>query len=471
MANKYLVVSILAVSLLLTSFRVAEKVENLRVPEAPAFKIEGGRIIVSGLPGFEESPRAAYSPESNQYLVVFTDYKTNNDDIKGRYVDASTGETVGSVFTIAGNSNKEWNPDVVYDPHNERFLVVWGKFLCMMVGDEEVCDAAIAGRMLYAAHSDDSQFAGGEFIVAHQHNYIDLYDPRVAYNQIDKQYLVVFRTGTHAVHGQMLAAHASYPSTLYPHYGFTIRDYYDGTEVNDPDVAWGREYDTFLVVWQNVRNKYEDGTIQAKYLHDIYQGGGSQISGSEFKVAPFAEDPYPLSNDCTFPVVAFNPGSGYYTIVFRHRAAAGLDEPLTLYAQLIKPDHENNSRKGTAFPVETDLSEENVSYVHADIDYSGMGDSMYVVYIKLISNWSTVNPIFASVHARRINGIDVSPALIIRDAEQDVYMFDSSVAGTSDGRALLVWGEQDSVGSTEAAIVAARLEPYWQYLPAVLNGD
>lgn len=420
MKIRFLLLLILLGLFLPASLKAAGNYESPLKQDSPDQQIVGGLITISGLPGDEDTPRAAYSPQSDQYLVVFTD-QVNNYDIKGRYVNASTGETVGGVYTIADNAHRERNPDVVYDPHYERFLVVWEKELCRIVqGVGEVCSDVIAGRMLYAAHSAGSQFAGSEFIVAHEHNVVDLHDPRIAYNHADKQYLVVYMRGPNAVHGQMLSAHTSYPSALYPTYGFYIRAYYDGSEVNDPDAAWGRDFDSFLVVWQNVKNFSEDSTIQAKYLHDTYQDGGSQIQGSEFKVAPFADGPDPLSNDCTFPVVAFNPVTGYYTVVFQHRAAAGIYQPSTLHAQLVKPYYHTDRRKGTAFPVETDLSEENTSYKDADIDYSGMGDTMYVVYIKIYSTMSVFDPRFVSVHLRRINGIDVSPALLIRAAEQDV---------------------------------------------------
>jgi hypothetical protein len=195
------------------------------------------------------------------------------------------------------------------------------------------------------------------------------------------------------------------------------------------------------------------------------------VDGNGFKVAPFADGPNPLSNDCASPVVAFNPTTSYYTVVFHHQEAAGLFEPSTLHAQLIKPHYEVNSRKGTAFPVETDLSEDNIDYYYAHIDYSGMGDTMYVVYIKGFGGSNPVTTSFKSVHIRRINGINVSPPILIRAAEEDVGKHNARVAGTSDGRALLVWSDEIDIVSDETDIVAVRLAPYWQYLPYVMNDE
>ena len=463
---------ILAGLLLLSSFRAAGVHETSTQPLAPEQHIAGGLIRVTELPGSEDYHSAAYSPDGDQYLVVFQD-GTNANDIKGRYIDASTGELLGGVFDIAASSAKEWSPDVVYDPYNKRFFVVWEKLLCRIVqGEGEVCTNVIVGRLLHGVYSNSSPFAGSEIIVAHEHNVIDLHDPRIAYNRDDNQYLVVFKRGSNAVHGQMLSAHTSSPSMLGSDVrGFPISMYVEGSEARDHDTAWGGDSSTFLVVWQNVKNIAEDGTIRAKYLHDTYQDGGSQIWGSEFKVAPFADGPDPLSNDCTFPVAAFNPEKGYYVVVFRHRAAAGLHEPSTLHAQLIKPYYEANSRKGTAFEVETDLSEEYADYSLAQIDYSGMGDTMYVVYIKNIGGPNPFITRLASVYMRRITGSYVSPRVLIRAAEEDVNKLNANVAGTTDGRALIVWSDEIDSDRDETDIAAVRLEPYWQYLPAVLYED
>lgn len=472
MNRRYSILHILAVLFLLTSFRAVEFVDSPIEPETPDSHIEGGLIRVTELPGNEYYHSAAYSPDGDQYLVVFQD-GTNYLDIKGRYIDARTGELLGEVFNIAASTAKEWSPDVIYDPYNKRFFVVWEKLLCRMVeGEGEVCTNVIVGRLLHAAYSESSPFAGSEIIVANEHNVINLHDPRIAYNQNDNQYLVVFKRGSNAVHGQMLAAHNSSPSVLGSDVrGFSIRTYVDGSEVHDPDTAWGEDSNSFLVVWWNDKNNAGDDTVQAKYLHDTYQDGGSQVDGLEIKVAPFADGPDPLSNDCTSPMVAFNPISGYYIVVFLHGTAAGLFEPSTLHAQLIKPHYEANSRKGTAFPVETDLSEDYVDYSRAQIDYSGMGDSMYVVYIKKIGGPNPSITKFASVYFRRIDGINVSPAMLIRAAEEDVNKLNASVVGTMDGHALLVWSDEVDFGSDETDILAVRLAPYWQYLPIVIYQD
>jgi hypothetical protein len=464
-----LLIPILAGLLLPITINAADIYGFRYEPESPDQHIAGGLIIVAGLPGDQRYPRAAYSPQSDQYLVVFT--ANSNRDIYGRFVDASKGETVGAVFSIAWSDSIETEPDVVYDPVNERFLVVWKKEFCKTVGFEEVCNFGIAGRLLYTEYSISSPFASSEIVIAQEHNVIDLYEPSAAFNAGDGQYLVVYRRGTNAVHGQMLSAHTSAPSTLYPINGFSIRMYVDGSKMKNPDAAWGGYSGTFLVVWQNEKTFTEDGTIQARYLYDTYQGAGNQFSGSEFKVAPFADGSNPLSKDCGLPIAAYDPRHHLFIVLFMHREEADVYAPMTIHAQRVKGDYASSSREGFAFPVETDLSEENVNYVSADVNYSGMGDTMYVVYIKAIGTPDPGAPNYSSVYARRINGTYVSPAKLIRGAEENVDKTRTSLAGTDDGRSLAVWIDEVDVGSTDEQVVAVRLAPYWQYLPAVLHKD
>jgi len=127
--------------------------------------------------------------------------------------------------------------------------------------------------------------------------------------------------------------------------------------------------------------------------------------------------------------------------------------------------------QGTAFPVETDLSQDNVHYRHVYIDYSGMGGSMYVIYIKRTGTLSPLNPRFTRVYARRIYARDVRPALVIRAAVQDVDKSYSNVEGTGDGRALAVWSDEIDPNRTDTGIIAVRRATNRVYLPGLFSDD
>ena len=127
MIFRFLLLSILAGLLLPTSHSAAVFASRLE-PQSPEQRIEGGLIRVAELPGNEINASAAYSPDGDQYLVVFQD-GTNNNDIKGRFIDARTGELLGEVFNIAASTAKEWSQEVTYDTYKKRFLWVWEKLL------------------------------------------------------------------------------------------------------------------------------------------------------------------------------------------------------------------------------------------------------------------------------------------------------------------------------------------------------
>lgn len=455
------VLGILCALLLLASAGIASDLMNLQVTTQ---HLVGGLIYVTGLPSDEEWPRASYSTSSDQYLVVFED-STNNIDIKGRFIRAQTGETLGNVFTISGSSTNEGKPDVTYDEVNDRFLVVWEKKIC---DPPDICNHVIVGRLLYGEYTTPTPLAGSEFLIASEHSIIDLKNPRVAFNRTDQQYLVTFKRGINAVHGQMLEANEAIPQRLYSTIGFSIQLYVDGSDVGSIDSAWGEDADTFLVVWQNYKNFPLDGTIQGEYLHDTYQSGG-QSSGNVFKLAPFPDGIYPLGNDCTDPVVAYDPINKNYIVLFMHMEGTDWYDPRTVYAQRVTSNWHTNTRVGTAFPVEIDLSEPDSGYSFAEIDYSGLGDTMLVVYRKFIGTPNPMADSYSRIYFRSLNGTNVSKPQLVRAGLEKVDMFSCSVTGTRDGRGLIVWIDELEMGSSDTNIVAARLAPYHVYLPGIFT--
>ncbi len=466
MKRIYFLTLILAGSFMLASFSTVGAIELPTEPETPDQGLVGGLIRVAELPGDQNYSRAAYSDTSDQYLVVFHD-GTNNLDIKGRYVDASSGEPLGDVFTIGGSSERDYEPDVVYDPVYERFFVVWQKELCLMVDLSEVCNYVIAGRLVHSAYSEDSPFAGSEFLLAQEHNVVDLHDPRVAYNADDGQYLVVYRRGSNAVFGQMLDADPSFPARSYPSAGFSIRIYVDGSHIRYVDTSWGGNSGTFLVVWHNVQNWYIDGTIQAVHLHDTYQSGSSQTSGGIFKIAPFADGADPLINECSNPVVSYDPHNHNYLVLFRHLEGTSPYTPSSVHAQRVKRQYSLSSREGTAFPVETETGEGDISYYAVDIDYTGIGDTMQSVYIEIEGTPDPTDPYYARIYMRTINRTNISSALLIRAGGEGTNLLSSSVVGTGDGRVLVVWSDEMDTVSHDIDVVAVRLAPNTVYLPGI----
>ncbi len=96
---------------------------ELSGPGAAGPELIGG-LINFGTTHDNKNPTIAYSPRTKLKLVVFETHR-NSMDIKGRFLDPQTGKKIGSSFYIASTDKDESHPDVVYDPVNDRFLVVW----------------------------------------------------------------------------------------------------------------------------------------------------------------------------------------------------------------------------------------------------------------------------------------------------------------------------------------------------------
>ena len=285
---------------------------------------EGSRIRAAYVLNDQDEPAVAYSLSSGQYLVVCQS-SAGSGNILGRYIDADTGDPLGSgVFIISSTAAAEKNPDVVYDHDRDRFLVVWEEQLCL--GIPQKCYWIIKGCLLYGTFQGDGalNLAGDPFTISSEHSTLvagyDHRDPAVAYNPVGDYFMVVFLRGQesaggyHGVRGQMLRGSATQPELAFGLEGFVVRDYTAYT-AGGPDVAWAPGSDSFLATWGTTRAD-ETRYVAAAYLWDR-PVPGSQILGA-WRIAPLDWGEYPLTHDCLAPAVAYDPVYDAYLVVFEH---------------------------------------------------------------------------------------------------------------------------------------------------------
>ncbi len=151
----------------------------------------GPLLTVSAPLGQQQLPAIAYNSVDGEYLVVWQDNRAGNWDIWGQRVDLDGG-LLGGSFAICSNAGTQLLPDVAYNLDTNQYLVVW---------EDRRTDADIYGQLLDAdgtPNGTELQLAGADATARRR--------PRVVYNPISGEYLVVYvyETENNNVRGRRL---------------------------------------------------------------------------------------------------------------------------------------------------------------------------------------------------------------------------------------------------------------------------
>jgi hypothetical protein len=281
-----------------------------------------------GNPNYDAlNPAVAYSGTEDEYLVVWS----GSHDVVGEYeiwgqrVDATTGAQLGADFQISfigPADNKDHDaehPDVVYNPQNYQYLVVWS-------GDHYADgDFEIFGRRVRAG---DGALLGSMVRISVMGpgvdpNYDGL-DPAVAFNRSAGEYLVVWEGDDHQygrvdgefeIWGRRLDASTNV-------IGEKFRISYMGEGGNpdydayDPDVAYNSQAipRQYVVVW-------EGDTDSAGLANEEFEIWGQRVVASgglyytPFRISDMGPDNNP-DYDALDPAIAYNRVNNQYLVVW-----------------------------------------------------------------------------------------------------------------------------------------------------------
>lgn len=309
------------------------------------------------------TPRVAYNPDLDEYLVVWQgDYVVNavnsnpprplglfNDDgspevwddfnfgefeneygyeIYGVRLDAETGAVVGAQFQISFMTLPDGNarqPEVVYNPDRTEYFVVWS-------GDQTLDDKfEIYGRRIDAT---DGTLLGTQFQISYSGGVADAaYDammPAVAYNPTHAEYLVTWTAdddtapivdNDYEIFGQRLDA----ATDAFVGAAFRISDmgpdgtggfYYFGL---NSDISYNPDFDEYLVVWQGDDTDGSQGTNSEIYGQRIYgdAANGNEVGNNDFAISDMGDG---LVNEFALeagnPVVVYNSTEQEYFVVW-----------------------------------------------------------------------------------------------------------------------------------------------------------
>jgi len=202
----------------------------------------GGDITISDLDNEEHLPSVAYNWKHREYLVVWhTSGPIGGRDIRGARV-SSQGKVLSTFDIYAHNTRDSAQPDVAYDPVNDRYLVVW-----VFDTSGGGADWDLYGRFIPRNGPSGSL---SEFPICtwetHQWN------PKVAYGRAVEEYLVVWNNEYQSgvlpmyISGRRVGATGAFPG------GDSDLTIWDAAENRvNADVTYNLARNEYLLVYDN----------------------------------------------------------------------------------------------------------------------------------------------------------------------------------------------------------------------------
>ena len=222
-----------------------------------------GKIFIIANEGTlrEEQPSITYNSQRNHYLVVWSNNRPGNDDIRAQKV-AVDGSLIGGPFYISGGPDHDrWKPDVTYDRVQDQYLVVWEDYNNKSPATGySICARRVSGTGLVLDSNDI-------FITGPGSNLYTPSEPAVAFSDAFNRYLVVWHevfhpTGSHTIYSQVVRPNGTLDGTPQP-ISTSIKIH------SAPDVAYNPREDRYMVAWQ----EYNSGT-------NVYDVKGHQVVGN-----------------------------------------------------------------------------------------------------------------------------------------------------------------------------------------------
>lgn len=206
----------------------------------PNGALSGNTISIASDLAWKPGTRVVYSPNSQRYLVVFT----NGSSIEAQYINGA-GTLYGKNFdALPGSSHENFsyadNPAIAYDSVNHHFLVTG-----LIFGN------GYPPMSLYGSMVDDIDSIAmykAPFVILDSWTY--LYPPAIAFDSANKRFLVIWELYTgagHELHGQLVNADATLSGT-----DITIKP--ERTVAFATDIIYQSGNGRFLAAWLDERS-------------------------------------------------------------------------------------------------------------------------------------------------------------------------------------------------------------------------
>lgn len=256
---------------------------------------------------------------------------------------AIAGDPIGGRFVIRNDGGvPEVNPAVAYNGQRQEYLVVWQ--------NEWAANKDVYGQRV----TRDGQLVGPWFAISPAGG--ERYNPDVAYNSQDDEYLVVWEQwwGTQLViSGQRVSSTGQLLGNE-----FNIADTYD-YYYSEPQVGYASTSDRYLVVfgydWLGSRG------VQAR---DYYWNGSNNVLGSTFDIVPTTATDAPEQQD-----LAYNRSRNEFLVVWQQMWAP---DDHDIHGRRVKMTG-GVGTQGAAFSIATSANDEVAPTVAAIPTVPGAG--------------------------------------------------------------------------------------------------
>ncbi|HBY93507.1 MAG TPA: hypothetical protein DEP84_05980 [Chloroflexi bacterium] len=311
---------------------------------ASAGRPVGTPFPISAGTSSEASPAAVYSSQSQEYMVAWYNDLPGNDDIHVERVSRD-GKLLKHTCVACGPGAERRYPDIAYNSKNNEYLVVWveedpSTGLTYVKGQRLAVDGTPKGSPI-------NVFAAGAGYEIPAH-------PAVAYAYTSNKYLVVWQLpviqpggAVEGILGRIVNADGSMPD---PYFYISVGSV--GAPGQQPDVAYNRHANGFLVVWQQLIG----GTTWSIYGQLLTGDGGIPPGFVPIQIAYYGVN-------CTAPAVAAIPTTPVaykYLVVWEYEYAPNDRD---IYGKVVE---ENGTPYLSSTPISTTGDDESEPAVAGD---------------------------------------------------------------------------------------------------------
>ena len=298
-----------------------------------------------------------YNAIENEYLVVWSGNEIESplgsqDAIYGQRIDADSGKELGrNDFRISQVIAHGYarDPEVVYNPIGNQYLVVWSGDANVATGSE------IYGQLLNA---DGTEAGADDFRISNMgpdgDSNFHAFDPDVSHSLTTDRYFVVWHGGAGGmgsekdvdeIFGQLLTSSGG----AFGVNDLRISDMGDGRigtapsdfRARSPAIAYNPLLDQFLVVWDGNDDAHGVQNEGNEIYGELLSSSGESVGPNDFRISTTGPDGV-AKYGARFSDATYNADSNEYLIVWRsndNRGNQSVDED-EVYGQRLTADGE-----------------------------------------------------------------------------------------------------------------------------------